>query len=45
MGTVRDKIDAKTALRGLVNEVMPYEKLDEAVDTVCQKQIDKFPIA
>lgn len=44
MVMVGDEIDARTALQwGLVNEVVPYEKLDEAVNTVCQKLIDKFP--
>ncbi len=28
---------------GLVNQVVPYEKLDEAVEEMCQKLIDKFP--
>ncbi len=44
MVMVGDEIDARTALQwGLVNEVVPYDKLDEAVDGVCQKLIDKFP--
>ncbi len=39
-----DKVDAKKALQwGLVNDVVPYEKLDEAVDKLCQKILDKFP--
>jgi len=44
MVMVGDEIDAKTALDwGLVNEVVPYEKLDEAVAGLCNKLIDKFP--
>jgi enoyl-CoA hydratase/carnithine racemase len=44
MVMVGDEIDAKTALEwGLVNEVVPYEKLDEAVQGMCQKLINKFP--
>jgi len=44
MVMVGDEINAQTALQwGLVNEVVPYEKLDEAVDRVAQKLIDKFP--
>lgn len=44
MVMVGDEIDAKTALDwGLINEVVPYDKLDEAVETVCNKLIDKFP--
>ncbi len=44
MVMVGDEIDAKTALEwGLVNEVVPYEKLDEAVQGLCEKLIDKFP--
>jgi enoyl-CoA hydratase/carnithine racemase len=38
------RIDAKTALEwGLVNEVVPYEKLDEAVMSLARELIDKFP--
>ncbi len=37
-------IDAKTALEwGLINKVVPYEKLDEEVDKLCQNLLDKFP--
>lgn len=37
-------IDAKKALEwGLVNQVVPYEQLDEAVEAMAQKLIDKFP--
>ncbi|HAP31869.1 MAG TPA: 1,4-dihydroxy-2-naphthoyl-CoA synthase [Firmicutes bacterium] len=44
MVMVGDEIDAKTALDwGMINEVVPYDKLDEAVETVCNKLIDKFP--
>ena len=44
MVMVGDEINAQTALDwGLVNEVVPYDKLDEAVDGICQKLIDKFP--
>ena len=44
MVMVGDEIDAKTALEwGLVNEVVPYEKLDEAVRGLCEKLINKFP--
>jgi 1,4-dihydroxy-2-naphthoyl-CoA synthase len=44
MVMVGDEIDAKTALEwGLVNEVVPYEKLDEAVQGLCEKLINKFP--
>lgn len=39
-----EKISAKKALEwGLVNEVVPYEELDAAVDRMCKKLIDKFP--
>lgn len=39
-----EKIPAKKALEwGLVNQVVPYEKLDEAVDEMAKKLIDKFP--
>jgi len=37
-------IDAKTALEyGLVNKVVPYEKLDEEVDKLCQNLLNKAP--
>lgn len=39
-----DPISAKQALDwGLLNQVVPYEQLDQAVDVLCQKLIDKFP--
>jgi len=39
-----ERIPAKKALEwGLVNQVVPYEKLDKAVDEMCQKLISKFP--
>lgn len=39
-----DEVDAKTALEwGLVNQVVPAEKLDEAVEALCRKILDKFP--
>ncbi|MFQ5911515.1 MAG: enoyl-CoA hydratase/isomerase family protein, partial [Thermoplasmata archaeon] len=39
-----EPMPAKKALEwGLVNEVVPYEELDEAVEEMCQKLIDKFP--
>ncbi len=39
-----EPISAQQALDwGLVNQVVPYEKLDEAVNTLCQKLINKFP--
>ncbi|HEY6040557.1 MAG TPA: enoyl-CoA hydratase-related protein [Anaerolineae bacterium] len=39
-----DAIDARTALDwGLVNRVVPTEKLDDAVNELAQKLIDKFP--
>ena len=42
--TTGDPIDAETAKRiGLVNEVVPYEKLDEAVENMCKKLVNKFP--
>lgn len=41
-----DRIDAKTALEwGIVNKVVPFEKLDEEVDRVCKILINKFPWA
>jgi len=44
MVMVGDEIDARTALEwGLVNDVVPMEKLDEAVAGLCAKLIDKFP--
>ncbi|MBN1548472.1 MAG: enoyl-CoA hydratase/isomerase family protein [Syntrophaceae bacterium] len=37
------RLDAKTALEwGLVNQVVPYEKLDEAVDEMAGQLVDKF---
>lgn len=37
-------IDAKKALEwGLVNQVAPYAELDNAVNDMCQKLINKFP--
>lgn len=33
----------KALMWGLVNEVVPYDKLDLAVDTYCSKLVDKFP--
>jgi len=37
-------IDAPTALQwGLVNQVVPYEQLDEAVGQMAAKLVDKFP--
>jgi len=39
-----ERIDAKKALDwGLVNKVVPYERLDEAVREMADKMIDKFP--
>jgi enoyl-CoA hydratase/carnithine racemase len=39
-----EPISAAQALDwGLVNQVVPYGKLDEAVDVLCQKLINKFP--
>lgn len=39
-----DRIPARKALEwGLVNEVVPYDELDAAVDRMCKKLIDKFP--
>lgn len=39
-----DLIDAKTAFEwGLLNEVVPFEKLDEAVGRWVAKLVDKFP--
>ena len=41
---VGDEIDARTALDwGLVNVVVPYDWLDEAVDSARQKLVEKFP--
>ncbi|MCL0092173.1 enoyl-CoA hydratase-related protein [Dehalococcoidia bacterium] len=41
---IGDEIDAKTALEwGLVNVVVPYDQLDEAVDNARQKLVEKFP--
>jgi len=39
-----EEIPAKKALEwGLVNQVVPGAELDAAVDTCCQKLLDKFP--
>ncbi len=39
-----EEVPAKKALEwGLVNQVVPYEQLDAAVDALAQKLIDKFP--
>lgn len=39
-----EPISAGQALEwGLVNQVVPYEQLDQAVSTLCQKLIEKFP--
>jgi enoyl-CoA hydratase/carnithine racemase len=39
-----EPISAQQALEwGLVNQVVPYEQLDDAVNALCQKLIDKFP--
>ncbi|UCD91805.1 MAG: enoyl-CoA hydratase/isomerase family protein [Methanobacteriota archaeon] len=39
-----ERIPAQKALEwGLVNEVVPYAELDEAVDRMSKKLIDKFP--
>lgn len=44
MTMVSDFVDAKTAEQwGLVNKVVPFEKLDEAVGEVCQKLVNKMP--
>ncbi len=41
---LNERIPAKQALEwGLVNQVVPYEKLDQAVSEMCQKLLDKFP--
>lgn len=41
---LNEKISAQKALDwGLVNMVVPSEKLDEAVDELCQKLVKKFP--
>ncbi|MEM2213264.1 MAG: enoyl-CoA hydratase-related protein [Candidatus Nezhaarchaeales archaeon] len=41
---VGDEIDAKTAYEwGLVNKIVPHDKLDEEVNAVCQKLINKMP--
>jgi 1,4-dihydroxy-2-naphthoyl-CoA synthase len=38
------RIDAKTALEwGLVNQVVPYEKLDEATEKMAGELVNKFP--
>lgn len=39
-----EPISARQALDwGLVNQVVPYEQLDDAVSVLCQKLINKFP--
>lgn len=39
-----DEVDAKTAEQwGLVNKVVPYSQLDEAVEEVADKILNKFP--
>lgn len=39
-----EEIDAKKALDwGLVNQVVPYAELDNAVNAMCKKLIEKFP--
>ena len=39
-----EPISAQQALEwGLVNQVVPFEQLDQAVNALCQKLIDKFP--
>jgi enoyl-CoA hydratase/carnithine racemase len=39
-----DPVDAATALDwGLVNRVVPYSELDDAVETLALKLVDKFP--
>jgi enoyl-CoA hydratase/carnithine racemase len=44
MVMVGDEVNAKTAKEwGLVNEVVPADKLDEEVNKVCQKLINKMP--
>ncbi|MDY6910906.1 MAG: enoyl-CoA hydratase-related protein [Chloroflexota bacterium] len=41
-----DRIDAQTALDwGIVNKVVPFEKLDEEVDKLCKTLLNKFPWA
>jgi enoyl-CoA hydratase/carnithine racemase len=40
------EVDAKTAYEwGLVNQVVPYEKLDEAVADLCNELLNKMPTA
>jgi enoyl-CoA hydratase/carnithine racemase len=40
------RLDAKTALDwGVVNKVVPYNKLDEEVDNLCKLLLNKFPWA
>jgi len=44
MVMVSERVDAKTAEQwGLVNEVVPYDKLDETVNELCKKLIAKMP--
>ncbi len=39
-----DRIPAQKALEwGLVNQVVPYAELDDAVNALCEKLINKFP--
>jgi len=41
---LNERIPARQALEwGLVNQVVPYDKLDDAVAEMCQKLLDKFP--
>jgi len=41
---LNDRIPAQKALDwGLVNDVVPYDKLDEKVDEMCKKLLEKFP--
>lgn len=41
---LNERIPAKQALEwGLVNQVVPYEQLDAAVQALCEKLLDKFP--
>lgn len=41
---LNERIPARQALEwGLVNQVVPYDQLDDAVAEMCQKLLDKFP--
>ncbi len=41
---LNEPIPARKAMEwGLVNQVVPYEKLDEAVDAMVEKLVEKFP--